>query len=332
MLNLAPVENRPMRRTKRAATAIFLLPFFLLGCGTGDNATEADERPLVAVSIFPLGDLVQHIVGDAAHVQVLLPQGASPATFDVSPRQIVDLGDAFLFVMVGAGLDEWIGPLSEAAGSTARVLRVSDGIPLLSGEEEAGEEGAEEAGEHGHAHEHQTGAGNPHIWLDPVLVRESILPRLEEALGEAFPAQASGIRERTRLLSDSLSALDGEIRAALDPLERRAFIATHSAWTYYAARYGLEEAGVVHAHPGYEPSSREIAHLLGVAREHGITCIFTEPQLGETAVRAIATELDLPTCLLDPLGGPEMDGRSGYFEILRFNTRQLVDGLGGSAG
>jgi zinc transport system substrate-binding protein len=196
------------------------------------------------------------------------------------------------------------------------MVRLSDGVPLL----------AEEGDEPGHDH----GSGNPHIWLDPILVRDRILPKMEEALKGAFPDGAELISDRASLLATSLTALDNEIRETLRPLEHRAFIATHSAWTYFAARYGLEEAGVIHAHPGQEPSARELATLLEVARAHGVSCLFTEPQLGEVAARALATELSLPTCMLDPLGGPGQEGREGYFQLLRFNTRQLVQGLGGS--
>ena len=122
--------------------------------------------------------------------------------------------------------------------------------------------------------------------------------------------------------------MDEEIREALAPLEKRSFLSTHAAWSYFAARYGLEEAGVIHSHPGQDPSSRELAHLLEEAEEHSIDCLFTEPQLGEVAARALATELSLPTCMLDPLGGDGLAGRDGYFQLLRFNTRQFVQGLG----
>jgi zinc transport system substrate-binding protein len=186
-----------------------------------------------------------------------------------------------------------------------------------------GEDPLEET--HGHSH----GEGNPHIWLDPILVRDELLPKLVEALGSVFPSSSDGIESRGATLADSLTALDMEIRRKLAPLRLRAFITTHSAWPYFAARYGMEEAGVIHAHPGHEPSSREIAALLEVARTHGIPCLFTEPQLGEVGARALATELDLPTLELDPLGGPDTPGRSGYFQLLRFNTDQLVAGLGG---
>jgi zinc transport system substrate-binding protein len=275
---------------------------------------------VVVVSIFPIADLAQRMVGEGVRVEVVLPPGASPATFDLTPRQVQDFRNAAAFFMIGGGLDEWLSPLPEASGGRAQVVRLSDGIRLMAGEDDEEEE-----------HEHGPASGNPHIWLDPILVRDQVLPKLQESLTEAFPDESESIQENADLLADSLTRLDGEIRETLESLDQRAFIATHSAWTYFAARYEMEEAGVIHLHPGHEPSSRELAHLLEVAEGRGIPCLFTEPQLGELAARALASELDIPTVMLDPLGGIGQEGREDYFQLLRYNARQLVLGLGGPA-
>lgn len=241
-------------------------------------------------------------------VEVLLPPGASPATFDVTPKQLRDLQDGSLFLMIGGGLDEWVAGLTEGTGSTTPVVRLSDGIPLLA---EGGHEGS----------------GNPHVWLDPILVRDHLLPKMKEALSAISPESAAVIDLRADLLADSLTGLDKEIREALSGLDNRAFLSTHAAWSYFALRYGLEEAGVIHNHPGQDPSSREMVHLIEKAKEHEIACLFTEPQLGKVAAMALATELSLPTCLLDPLGGEGVEGREGYFQLMRFNTGQFRRGL-----
>lgn len=296
-----------------------LLLVLTLGCGSEGHDPGTREGPIIATSIFPIGDIVDQLVGEEARVEVILPPGASPATFDVTPRQLADLKTSVLFVLVGAGLDEWTIKLSN---ENAPLLRLSDGITLFQDEESEEDEGHD----HGHSH----ASGNPHIWLDPILVRDELLPKLDEALVLAFPQGAEGFHQRAGALADSLTALDQEIRAALAPLKNRAFISTHSAWSYFAKRYDLEEAGVIHASPGHEPSSREVADLLRTAEEKQVACLFIEPQLGEVAARALATELSLPVSLLDPLGGAGVEGRSSYLDLLRFNTRQLVDGLGTS--
>jgi zinc transport system substrate-binding protein len=294
------------RNTLGLALAL-LLPFFS-GCGGVGQDSPEDDLPVVVASIYPIGDLVEFLAGDAVRAEVLLPTGASPATFDVTPRQLRDLQDGSLFLMIGGGLDEWVARLTEGTGSATPVVRLSEGIPLLEG---GGHEGS----------------GNPHVWLDPILVRDHLLPRMKESLSSITPELAAIIDLRADLLADSLTRLDEEIRDALTGLDRRAFLSTHAAWSYFALRYGLREAGVIHSHPGEDPSSRELAHLMETAREYQIDCLFIEPQLGEVAARALATELSLPTCMLDPLGGEGVEGREGYFQLMRFNTRQFRKGL-----
>jgi zinc transport system substrate-binding protein len=295
------------RNTLGLALALLLLPFFS-GCGGVGQDSPEDDRPVVVASIYPIGDLVEFLAGDAVRAEVLLPTGASPATFDVTPRQLRDLQDGSLFLMIGGGLDEWVARLAEGTGSATPVVRLSEGIPLLEG---GGHEGS----------------GNPHVWLDPILVRDHLLPRMKESLSSITPELAAVIDLRADLLADSLTRLDEEIRDALAGLDRRSFLSTHAAWSYFALRYGLREAGVIHSHPGEDPSSRELAHLMETAREYQIDCLFIEPQLGEVAARALANELSLPTCMLDPLGGEGVEGREGYFQLMRFNTRQFRKGL-----
>ncbi len=287
---------------------LLILLFGGTGCGEQGASTPSENPPVIVTSIFPIGDLTRILVGDLARVEVLLPPGASPATFDITPRQLQDLSAASLFVMIGGGLDEWVARLPADAGGEAPILRLSEGIPLLAG---GGHEGE----------------GNPHVWLDPLLVRDRLLPPLRDALAGILPGSEVVVEANARALADSLTALDAEIRVSLEPLVRRSFVATHAAWSYFAARYGLDEAGVIHAHPGAEPSGREIAELMEIAAQRDIHCVFIEPQIGEVAARALATELSIPTCMLDPLGGAAWPGRDGYFQLLRFNVQQFLLGL-----
>jgi zinc transport system substrate-binding protein len=274
---------------------------------SGPGAADAD-RPLVVATIFPVGDLAQLLGGDAIRVEVILPPGASPATFEVTPADLRRIGAARAFLAIGGGLDGWIGDLS-AQAPDATVWTLTEGIELRHGGE-------------GHAE------GNPHVWLDPVLVRDVFLPRLEAAAIAAAPDAEEAIRERARAVSDSLSALDGELRRELDALETRAFVATHPAWTYFAERYGLREIGSIHETPGEDPSSRALAELIERSREAGVRAVFAEPQVGEVAARSLASELGVPIVVLDPLGGPGMDGRDGYFALMRYNTHQFLRAMG----
>ncbi|MHB1194289.1 MAG: metal ABC transporter substrate-binding protein [Longimicrobiales bacterium] len=284
----------------------------------------APERPapgpdLVVATIFPVADLTARVGGDAIRVETLLPPRASIHTWEATPAQIRSLGRARAYITVGGGLDGWL----EGMGADApelRTLRLTDGMTLLRAEE-------------GHDHEPDHGAdgeatGDPHVWLDPLLVRDEFVPRIRDLLVELLPAQEAAIRARALALADSLTALDGEIRATLADRTLDGFIATHDAWTYFAERYGLVPLGNLYASPGHEPSARGLAVLVEAARASGLPSVLSEPQLSETAAAALAAELGVTVVTVDPLGGPDVEERGSYFDLMRFNARAFARALG----
>lgn len=261
----------------------------------------------MVASVFPVGDLLEEIGGDAVRVDVLLPAATSPAVFQPTPAQMRRIAGATLWVEVGGGLDTWLRPVA-GQGEGAPVLTLTEGMELRG-------EG------------HGPGTGNPHVWLDPIRVRDELVPVMTGALVGVAPRAEAEIRERTRALSDSLTALHDEVAALLAPYRGAAFVASHGAWTYFAERYGLVELAPIHASPGSEPSSRGLAALVDSARARDVGAVFAEPQLGRTAARALAAELGVPVRLLDPLGGAGLEGRDGYASLIRYNARTLAEAL-----
>lgn len=285
----------------------------LLGAACGEperGAGLGGEGVPVAASIFPVGDIVAAVGGPASRVTVLLPPGASPETFEPTPQVVQKVAAARLFVVVGGGLDAWVQTLVNAADSRAEVLTLTEGMELR-------QEGAE------------AGTGNPHVWLDPILVRDRLLPRIVAALARVAPGAEAAVRERARAYADSLSALDAEIRGLLASVESRAFVAAHPAWIYFAARYGLRQLAAIRPSPGQEPSAQRLAQLVDSARALRLRVVFTEPQISPADAEILAREIGAQLRVLDPLGGPGVAGRESYLALMRYNARELVAGLGG---
>jgi zinc transport system substrate-binding protein len=292
-----------------------LVPMLALATWSGACApadAPSAGAPMVVVTIFPIADLVARVAGDALRVETLLPPRASLHTWEATPGQIRSLRHAAGYVTVGGGLDGWLEGLGEDTPGLA-TLRLTDGMTLRRSEHAAqGED-----------------TGDPHVWLDPILVRDEILPRLTSFLAHLVPeARAAGVRARGAAVADSLTALDAQIRGELANLPRRGFIATHEAWTYFADRYGLHDLGSLYEGPGHEPSAQGLARLVDAARATGLRAVLTEPQLAETAARALADEVGAEIVLVDPLGGPGLPDREGYFQLMRFNARAFARALG----
>lgn len=278
--------------------------------------------PLVVATIFPIADLAARVGGDAVDVETLLPPRASIHTWEASPAQVRSLSRARAFITVGGGLDTWL----EAMGSDTPgliTLRVTEGMTLRRAEA-----GREHGDEPAHEHGDEEASGDPHVWLDPLLVRDQILPRIRDLLVEVVPAQEDAIRARAQALGDSLTALDEEIRTLLSGRRVDGFIATHDAWAYFAERYGLTPLGNLYASPGHEPSARGLATLVDAARASGLGAVLTEPQLSETAAGALAGELGAYVVTVDPLGGAGVAERDSYLGLMRFNARAFARALG----
>lgn len=268
---------------------------------------------LVVATIFPIADLTARVGGDAIRVQTLLPPRASVHTWEATPAQIRSLSRARAYITVGGGLDTWLEDMG-ADTPGLRTLRLTDGMALRRSEE-------------GHEHEGED-TGDPHVWLDPILVRDEIVPRIRDLLIALVPAQESGIRTRAQALADSLTALDSDIRSTLADRKVDGFIATHDAWSYFAERYGLVSLGNLYPSPGHEPSARGLARLMDAARASGVGAVLSEPQLSETAGGALAVELGVGVVTVDPLGGAGVEGRDSYLDLMRFNARAFARALG----
>ena len=273
-------------------------------------AAPAGATIRVVATIFPLTDMVQQIGKDEVAVATLLPGGANPHTFEPTPAQIRDIANARVFVCVGAGLDTWATKLLAARSDPITVVTISDGLQLL-----------------GAQHAHDAHGGDPHVWVDPVLMRDHTVPAIAAALSQVDPEHRAAFEAAAATFQAALTQLDRDIRATLTPLPNHRYIAFHSAWRYFGERYDLHEIGVVEAFPGKEPSAREIAAVVERARAAHIHALLVEPQYNARTAQQIAAEFGGRTLLVDAIGGPDVAGRNHYIDLMRYNLQAFVEAL-----
>ena len=81
---------------KKSLFILSLLACFLTACSSRPGKTaDADERPLITVTIEPLRYFTEALAGDRFRVVSMVPKGASPETYDPTPNQLVDLSESF---------------------------------------------------------------------------------------------------------------------------------------------------------------------------------------------------------------------------------------------
>lgn len=279
----------------------------------------------VVVSLPPYRDPIARLAGPDATVDVLLPTGASPHAFDPTPRDVARLQDADLVVMNG-GVDAFVLTLLDGLEGDVPVFVATDALAERGALWESGGASDDDHGDepantsNAHADEED---GNPHVWLDPVLMAE-VVRAVSGRLVTLAPARAEAIRAAERELVDELHALDEELRQTLASLRGAAFVPFHDAWPHFARRYELDLVLEIEPFPGREPGAGELARKVDAVRASGARAIFNEAQLPARAAHVLAREAGVNVATLDPLG----DGGS-YGELMRRNARTIAETLTG---
>src|ERR671910_602343 len=194
------------------------------GNNTSDNSSNiASQDPSpqhkvkAVASFYPILEFVKKIGGDRVEVSSLIPLGIEPHDFDPTVQQVQNAETADMLVYNGVGLEgPWIKKINAKF-----VIDTSQGLILPS------TDGTELT------------ADDPHIWLDPILVKEQV-KKIREGLIKVDPENTAYYNENAKEFISELDNLDLTIKSELSNCEKRDFIAFHNAFSYFADRYGFD--------------------------------------------------------------------------------------------
>lgn len=274
------------------------------------DARAAGPVLRVVTSIPPLAMIASELGGDRVLARSILPPGADPHTFEPKPSDARAIAEADVVVVLGSPIDSWIGK-AVSPSPRAVVVRL--------------DEGENHDATHDHHGDHHE---DPHVWLDPLWVRDAALRPLQRALAEADPAGAAHYGAAARAMSEAMTDLDDDIRTALVAATTRSFLAWHPAWHRFAERFGLHPVGSVGEISGREPSMRAMIDAIRAARASGVRAVLIEPQVDARQARVLADELGVAIHTVDPLGDPSSLERSTYRLLMLYNANVFARALG----
>ncbi len=271
-----------------------LLAIFVLL--TGSRAFAA-EKPLVFVSILPQKYFVEKIAGDLMDVSVMVMPGASPATYEPSPKQMADLEKSKAYFSIGVPFEAtW---LKRFAGANPKMtlIRTDSGItkrPMVAHHHH-------EKGEHHSDHEAPAhGILDPHVWLAPEQVR-TVAKNICDGLIQVDGAHKADYEANLQSFLKEIDSLDAKIKQILAPLpkNKRIFMVFHPSWGYFAKEYGLKQIPI--ESEGKEPSPKELVEIVQHGRKLGIPVVFVQPQFSDKSAKVIASEMGAKVVPLNPL-------------------------------
>ena len=155
----------------------------------------------------------------------------------------------------------------------------------------------EEGGHDGHDHDYEF---DPHIWLDPILVKQQVNV-IRDGLIQVDPDNKENYEENARIYNDKLDALDMKIGSALSSCQKDTIVPYHNAFTYLGERYDIHIMALGGIAPDSEASAAEIAEFVDFVKDNDIKVIFSEELVDPRLAEVIAEEANAQVMLFSPL-------------------------------
>lgn len=320
----APVKQFVRRRL---LGGVLVMALVASACGApGAPTTDAGLSIVVTTSV--LGDLVQRVTADVADVdvEVLMGPGQDPHSFGLSAAQAARIQGADLIVINGLGLEEGLLDVIDAAqGDGVTVFEVATAVEPLERSVPHDRTNVSDGGE--------TGSLDPHVWLDPLRMREAV-SILGELLSTIDPDRAAIWSERTDAVESDLLALHEQLLGIVAelPPEKRILISNHEALGAFADRYGFEIVATVipSASTTADPGVRDLERLVAQIEEHNVSAVFAETTARGDVLESVVADLGRPVEIVELYTGalgPEGSAAETYSSMMLTNARLIVESL-----
>lgn len=256
--------------------------FLLNSCKTEKNK----DRNLVTVSILPQKYFVKKIAKENFSVNILIPPGASPATYEPTAKQMQLLSKSEVYFRIGHIEFEktWMNKFM-STNPKLEIVDLSENVNLIEN----------------HTHspdEFSKNSIDPHIWVSPPIAKtiaKNILYTFEriDRYNEHFYTR------NFKKFTQEADSVHQAIKETLKDIETKKIIIYHPALTYYAKEYGLDQIAI--ENEGKEPTPARVREIIDIAKKHGIKKVFIQKQFSKNKAKTIADAIGAEIITINPL-------------------------------
>lgn len=259
----------------------------LASCKNGNSYNNGKDgldpnKPTVTVTIEPFRYFVEQIAGNDVNVNVMVPAGSSPETYEPTPQQMVDLSQSVFYFKVGQiGFEKtWMKKLQQNAPNM-KVIDTSTGIRMLKT---------------------QSGNIDPHTWMS-IKSADIITSNIAKALMDKYPEKAEEYKKRLRdFRKNKLDKLQNEIDKYLSTIKGeklKSFVIYHPTLTYFAKENGLKQYAIEEEER--EPSITQLKELIQRAKSEDINIIFVQKEFSNRNIQVFIDATHSKAVEINPL-------------------------------
>ncbi|MBI4884369.1 MAG: zinc ABC transporter substrate-binding protein [Actinobacteria bacterium] len=283
----------------------------VIGSCSDAAPTTAGERLRVAVSFFPIAEVVRRVSGDAAsdeiEITTLVPPGEEAHEYDPTARQITHLEDADVVFFLGNDFQPNIEKAIASLPGTVVRSDLLENVEMLDDGDDA----------------------DTHVWLDPMNMA-TMARTAAQVLSDAIPALAGTFANNAATYIRELAELDELFAVGLSECDSTLLLTTHRAFAYLADAYRLQYSAIAGTSPGDEPAAKSLAATVELAAQNGVTTVFFEENLPSELAATVADEIGARISALataESLNGDQIAAGETYLSLMHRNLEALRSGL-----
>lgn len=283
--------------------------------------SQAGEPLSIITANFPCYDLARALSRD--QVEMLLPPGSESHSYEPSPRDMIAIQNADLFVYTGGESDHWIEAMLESMSNDApAVFRLTDWVPLL---DEAHSRSMQSEHEHDHAEMDE------HVWTSPKNMM-SIASAFTQVLQSLRPENAAAYTALLESYLSELKELDALFTEIVANGKRDLILfGDRFPFRYFADAYGLRyDAAFPGCSEDSEPSVRTVISLVDTIRAQRIPVVFYIEFSSRRTADILAEETGAKPLLFHSchnVSAEELAAGATYLSLMRQNAQALKEAL-----
>ncbi|OQY09703.1 MAG: hypothetical protein B6I28_02540 [Fusobacteriia bacterium 4572_132] len=266
-----------MRKKITIILLIIFIIIMLLVFLKNKNPEKLRGKNIITVSILPERYFVKRIVGEDYKINVMLPPGASPTSYDPTPRQLKELNKSKIYFRIGyIPFEKNYMKKIANLNSEMKIIDISEGTDLIK----------------------KGKSIDPHIWLSPNMVKleaENIM----KAMIKLNPKETKKYQENYLDFKKDLDILDKKIKEKLENKQNNKFLVYHPSWSYFARDYKLNQIPI--EVDGKNPTPKNVKKIIDLAKKENIKIIVVQKQMSIQSAKTIAREINGEVIQLDPL-------------------------------
>jgi ABC-type Zn uptake system ZnuABC Zn-binding protein ZnuA len=308
---------------KRSHLFALSVIFVLLACSDlacerqNQQASPANDKPLVVCTTTMISDLARNICGGRFEVVGIMRPGEDPHIYTPRPTDALLIRKAKLLLRNGLHLEGTLAKIIDnnlAPGAVQVAVAEDPRIKPLESEQ-------------------YKGAPDPHCWFNIAYFRV-YAEKCSSAMSQVDPAGKEIYEKAENSYRQQLEELEKYTREQLAtiPKQRRVLITSHDAFQYFGRAYDVEVHALIGISTEQEPKPQDVENLVKLIGERQIKSVFIETSVSgrlNNLVRKVSSKAAVEvggTLYSDSLAEPDSPCGT-YIGMLHYNVDTIVKAL-----